>query len=90
MRRAAAELATLSNLLDEALDLPPQERSAWIDRLDAANETFKPSLRKMLFDAAGASDGLMTGLGHHVEAAVMSAATAAASECPACSFNTSS
>ena len=80
MRRSAAELATLSNLLDAALDLPPHERSAWVDRLDAANESLKPSLRKMLFDALGSSEGLMTGMGSRVKAAVMSAATADASE----------
>ena len=77
MRRSAVELATLSRLLDTALELPPQEREAWIDRLDAANETFKPSLRQMLFGATDSSSGPLTGVGSQVEAAVMSAAASA-------------
>ena len=71
------ELATLSRLLDAALELPPQERAAWIDRLDAANETFKPSLRQMLVGAADSSARPLTDVGSHVEAAVLSAAASA-------------
>jgi serine/threonine-protein kinase len=46
-----AALATLSRLLDEALDLPPQERSSWIDRLSSEYEPLKPRLRRLLDDA---------------------------------------
>ncbi len=43
--------ATLSRLLDEALDLPPDARSAWLEGLGAEYDTLKPRLRSM-FDKA--------------------------------------
>jgi tetratricopeptide (TPR) repeat protein len=77
MRRAAADLAALSRLLDVVLELPPQERAAWIDRLDAANETFKSTLRQMLFDSADLAVESLTSVGRGVDAAVLSAVAAA-------------
>ncbi len=44
----AATLATLSRLLDAALDLDPPERAAWIDRLGPDYEPLKPRLRHLL------------------------------------------
>jgi len=42
----------LSRLLDAALDLPPAERSAWLDTLDPAHDALKPRLRALLARAA--------------------------------------
>src|SRR5688572_182633 len=46
-----AALATLSRLLDEALDLPPEDRSTWIENLSSEYEPLKPRLRRLLDDA---------------------------------------
>ena len=40
--------AVLNRLLDEALDLPPAERSRWIDSLAPEWEAMKPRLRSLL------------------------------------------
>src|SRR5262245_23402774 len=40
--------AALDGLLDEALELPPAERLAWVDRLGAEHEALKPRLRALL------------------------------------------
>jgi serine/threonine-protein kinase len=55
-----AALATLSRLLDEALDLPPEARSTWIENLASEYEPLKPRLRRLLDDALvlGTSSGL--------------------------------
>jgi eukaryotic-like serine/threonine-protein kinase len=76
MRRTAEELIRLSRLLDQALDLPPQERATWIDGLDAANEEFKSSLRQMLIDTDGLGAAPLTGIGRSVGDAVLGAASA--------------
>jgi eukaryotic-like serine/threonine-protein kinase len=55
MKFAAAELATLSKLLDEALDLPDEEREAWIEQLQEPLAYFKSPLRKMLAQPVSAS-----------------------------------
>ena len=41
----ARELATLSRLLDEALDLHPDAREPWVAALDDEYEPMKPRLR---------------------------------------------
>ena len=38
----------LNRLLDEALDLPPEDRKPWLARLDPADEPLKPRLRALL------------------------------------------
>ena len=38
----------LNRLLDEALDLPPEDREPWLARLDPADEPLKPRLRALL------------------------------------------
>lgn len=53
-RRAAADpvrLRQLSGLLDEALDLPPAEREAWLSNLGAEHQALAPRLRQLLADA---------------------------------------
>src|SRR5689334_11453134 len=52
MTIARAELARLSELLDEALDLPHSERTAWLERLNPADAALRPRLEAMLEDAA--------------------------------------
>jgi serine/threonine-protein kinase len=47
---------TLSQLLDEALDLPADARVTWLDGLGAEYEAFKPRLRAMLEEAAATGD----------------------------------
>jgi len=44
----ARELATLSRLLDEALDLHPDAREPWVAALDDEYEPMKPRLRRLL------------------------------------------
>ncbi|HEX5687732.1 MAG TPA: hypothetical protein VFY73_27270, partial [Ideonella sp.] len=51
MTLARAELARLSELLDQALDLPRDERAAWLGRLSEADATLRPQLEAMLADA---------------------------------------
>ena len=48
----ADEDAALNRLLDAALELPPQERDAWVGTLDAAHDGLKPRLRALLARAA--------------------------------------
>jgi eukaryotic-like serine/threonine-protein kinase len=45
---SAADLSTLSRLLDEALDLPVAEFEAWLQALPAEHAHLKPQLRLML------------------------------------------
>lgn len=79
MKRSAAELATLSRLLDEALELPNEQRAPWIDRLDAANETLKPTLRRMLLDNEDAANAGVPDVRKSLDAAVLGAAAVAES-----------
>jgi eukaryotic-like serine/threonine-protein kinase len=43
---------TISGLLDQALDLPPGERQAWVDGLGSDLDSVKPRLRELLAQAA--------------------------------------
>ena len=47
-----AAWATISRLLDEALDLAPADRDAWLERLGPEHGALKPRLRAMLDRAA--------------------------------------
>jgi len=40
--------AQVSRLLDEALDLPPEQRARWLESLDAAHALLKPRLERLL------------------------------------------
>ena len=56
---AAADLTesswkVFSALLDRALELPPPDRLAWLDTLDAEHEALKPALRSVLQRSSGA------------------------------------
>lgn len=44
----ASSWRTFSTLLDRALELPPEERLAWVDTLGAEHEQLKPALRSLL------------------------------------------
>ena len=55
---AAADLTesswkVFSALLDRALELPPPDRLAWLETLDAEHEHLKPALRSLLQRSAG-------------------------------------
>jgi eukaryotic-like serine/threonine-protein kinase len=52
MTLARAELARLSELLDEALDLPLEQRAAWLAALDPVDATLRPRLQAMLDEDA--------------------------------------
>ena len=54
--------ATISRLLDEALDLPPAEREAWLERLGPEHAALRPRLRAMLERAATGDDGFLAAL----------------------------
>lgn len=47
-----ADRRRLSELLDQALDLPPEHRDAWLDTLTPECESLKPRLRELLSRAA--------------------------------------
>ena len=59
MKRDAAGIAELSRLIDAALELPQEARSAWIEQLPSAHDALKPALRKLLAPQA-AGDGTYT------------------------------
>ena len=48
--------SAISQLLDEALQVPPADRAAWLDRLPGRYESLKPRLVAML-DEAASDDG---------------------------------
>lgn len=48
-----ASWQAFSRLLDEALDLPPGERLAWLDALGAEHDAVKPALRGVLVRSSG-------------------------------------
>lgn len=48
----AVTWTTISRLLDEALDLPPDARPAWLERLPAEYDGVKPRLASLLTDAS--------------------------------------
>lgn len=52
-------LRTLNALLDEALDLPPDRREAWLCAGGAQRQAFVPELRRMLARAAIETDTFM-------------------------------
>jgi serine/threonine protein kinase/tetratricopeptide (TPR) repeat protein len=49
----ASDVRRLSRLLDQALDVDPDARRAWLDTLAASDSDLRPSLEKALFGAAG-------------------------------------
>jgi serine/threonine-protein kinase len=74
MKRSARELAELSQLLDAALELPPDARSTWIEQLPAAHDALKPALRKMLAEQAASNSTYTLGdVGRQVQAAMQGA-----------------
>jgi eukaryotic-like serine/threonine-protein kinase len=79
MKRTAAEYAELSRLLDEALDLPAAERSAWLDALTESRAALRPTLDRMLRASSAKGTGDPLDVVRHVEAAVRSAASVAES-----------
>ena len=61
MSLSATEISTLSRLLDEALDLPPDARLAWLDRLPAEHAALRPQLAALLAESTGPSGFLAGG-----------------------------
>lgn len=72
MTRDAVELANLSRLLDQGLDLDMSERADWIEGLEAGINPLKPTLRKLLL-SANAPDDLT--LAKQIQAAVSDSAS---------------
>ena len=50
----AASWKVFSELLDRGLELPVEQRAAWVDGLDAEHDTLKPALRAVLERSGGA------------------------------------
>lgn len=50
MSLAAPDLASLSRLLDQALALPPAERSAWLEQLAPGDAHLRPMLARLIED----------------------------------------
>jgi eukaryotic-like serine/threonine-protein kinase len=57
MKLAAADWSTALNLLDEALDLPVEDRPAWIESLPPEHRHLLPSLRALLDDRRAIETG---------------------------------
>jgi eukaryotic-like serine/threonine-protein kinase len=53
MTITAAQLSVLNRLLDQALDLQPDQRMAWVDTLSADYDALRPTLRELLSGRAG-------------------------------------
>ena len=53
------EWAALSGLLDEALELPPDERAAWIDALPPEHDSIRPRLQRLLSAASSPDDAFL-------------------------------
>jgi serine/threonine-protein kinase len=76
VKRDAAEIAELSRLIDTALELPPEERPAWIEQLAPEHETLKPALRKLLeMQPAGNNTFTLSDISNQVHAAMQGAAS---------------
>jgi serine/threonine protein kinase len=78
MKHTAAEYAELSQLLDQALDLPAAERAAWLDTLTGSRAALRPRLERMLSASANDAENPLD-ISRHVEAAVLSSASVAES-----------
>ncbi|MEO8064530.1 MAG: serine/threonine-protein kinase [Pseudomonadota bacterium] len=70
MKYTAAEYAELSPLLDEALELPAEGRTAWLEALDGTRASWRPALARLL--GVGTVDDVANPLdvARHVEAVV--------------------
>ena len=77
MKRDPAELAVLSRLLDDALDLVPEERATWIEGLPGGVDNLKPALRRLLLGAAAQETADVLRIERQVQAAVAGAASLA-------------
>jgi serine/threonine-protein kinase len=77
MKRDPDELAALSKLLDDALDLAPEQRATWIESLPDGVDNLKPALRRLLLGAAAQETADVLPMRRQVQAAVASAATLA-------------
>jgi serine/threonine-protein kinase len=78
LKRDAAEIAELSRLIDAALELPPEQRSTWIEQLPSAHDTLKPALRKLLaMPPAGNNTYTLSDVSQQVHVAMQGAAGAA-------------
>ena len=82
MTLARAALARLSELLDQALDLPRAERAAWLAGLGDADASLRPQLEAMLADAEDATTGGATPVTGRMPAATRT------DSCPPCGINT--
>jgi eukaryotic-like serine/threonine-protein kinase len=54
---ANEEWATLSDLLDQALDLPNGDRASWIDSLPPEHHAIRPRLRRLLAEGGSVAGG---------------------------------
>jgi serine/threonine-protein kinase len=61
------ELARLSVLLDQAMDMPPGERQAWLARLAGDDAPLGGTLRRLLATRAARETGAMLERGAHAE-----------------------
>jgi serine/threonine protein kinase len=78
LKRSVAEIAGLAKLLDAALELPPEQRSTWIEQLPSTEESFKPALRKLLaLPPAGNDTYTLSDVSSQVQAAMAGAVNAA-------------
>ena len=75
MKRETAELAVLSKLLDDALELAPSARANWIETLPADVDELKPALRRLLLSGAAAETVDVVRIERNVQSAVADAAT---------------
>jgi serine/threonine-protein kinase len=76
MKRNVEELAALSRLLDEALELPAEARLQWVEQLTDPFTQLRPSLRQLLSVHSHWETGEVAGFSKHVEAALQEAVAA--------------
>ena len=75
MKRTSEELATLSKLLDAALELPAADRAAWVEELAEAYADLKPTLRRLLLSTPAGETSDIADMAGIVDAAVRNLAT---------------
>src|SRR3982074_1612400 len=73
--RSGGEYAVLLQLLDEALDLPVEARSGWVEQLSGSHAELRPTLRRMLLATSAPETGEVIDLKSHIAAVVRNAAS---------------
>lgn len=77
MKRTVGEYAVLLGLLDEALELPREQRDAWVEQLSDSYAGLRPTLRRLLSATSAPERAGDIDLRGHIAAAVQDVASRA-------------